>query len=91
MSERPIDEENVRRVRLGHGANCSSIGSVVDTLFATAVGRGGSLRGRRRGPQSEEVRGGPASARRARRRTSEPREGGGEQAMIVRYEAGGRG
>ena len=29
--------ENVRRVRLGHGANCSSIGSVVDTLFATAV------------------------------------------------------
>ena len=24
-------------MRLGHGANCSSIGSVIDTLFATAV------------------------------------------------------
>ena len=30
-------EENVRVVRLGHGANCSSIGSVVDTLFVAAV------------------------------------------------------
>ena len=29
--------EGVRCVRLGHGANCSSIGSVVDTLFATAA------------------------------------------------------
>ncbi|MGA7124509.1 MAG: hypothetical protein WBY94_30685 [Polyangiaceae bacterium] len=29
--------EHVRCVRLGHGANCSSIGSVVDTLFATAT------------------------------------------------------
>jgi hypothetical protein len=27
----------IRVVREGHGANCSSIGSVVDTLFATAV------------------------------------------------------
>jgi len=27
----------MRVVRLGHGANCSSIGSVVDTLFASAV------------------------------------------------------
>jgi len=25
------------KVRLGHGANCSSIGAVVDTLFASAV------------------------------------------------------
>ena len=24
-------------IRLGHGANCSSIGSVVDTLFVSAV------------------------------------------------------
>jgi len=24
-------------VRVGHGANCSSIGSVIDTLFATAT------------------------------------------------------
>jgi hypothetical protein len=29
--------EQVRVVRTGHGANCSSIGSVVDTLFATAA------------------------------------------------------
>jgi hypothetical protein len=33
----PVDETHVIAVRLGHGANCSSIGSVVDTLFATAV------------------------------------------------------
>jgi hypothetical protein len=32
-----LDPERVRRVRLGHGANCSSLGSVVDTLFATAT------------------------------------------------------
>lgn len=32
-----MKEENVRVVRLGHGANCSSIGSVVDTLFVAAV------------------------------------------------------
>jgi hypothetical protein len=25
------------RVRVGHGANCSSVGSVVDMLFASAV------------------------------------------------------
>jgi hypothetical protein len=35
--ERPIEREHVARVRQGHGANCSSIGSVVDTLFATAA------------------------------------------------------
>ena len=29
-------------MRIGHGANCSSIGSVIDTLFATAV-VGGAL------------------------------------------------
>lgn len=27
----------VRAVRLGHGANCSSVGSVVDTLFVSAA------------------------------------------------------
>jgi hypothetical protein len=32
----------VRAVREGHGANCSSIGSVIDTLFASAV-IGGAL------------------------------------------------
>jgi hypothetical protein len=30
-------EQHLQRVRPGHGANCSSIGSVVDTLFASAV------------------------------------------------------
>jgi hypothetical protein len=33
----PVAEERVRVVRAGHGANCSSIGSVIDTLFATAT------------------------------------------------------
>ena len=38
MSDRnDVQTEHVRRLRVGHGANCSSIGSVVDTLFATAV------------------------------------------------------
>lgn len=32
-----IRPESVRTVRLGHGANCSSLGSIIDTLFATAV------------------------------------------------------
>jgi hypothetical protein len=35
--QRAIDPEQLLRVRVGHGANCSSIGSVVDTLFATAA------------------------------------------------------
>jgi hypothetical protein len=32
-----LDPDHILKLRLGHGANCSSIGSVVDTLFATAV------------------------------------------------------
>jgi hypothetical protein len=35
--EGPIRAEHVRAVRLGHGANCSSIGSVIDTLFVGAA------------------------------------------------------
>jgi hypothetical protein len=35
--EREIQEEQLRAVRTGHGANCSSIGSVINTLFATAT------------------------------------------------------
>jgi hypothetical protein len=34
---------HVLRVREGHGANCSSIGSIVDTLFVTAVAGGAVL------------------------------------------------
>ncbi|HEY4013105.1 MAG TPA: hypothetical protein VGM06_07190 [Polyangiaceae bacterium] len=33
----PRDDDHVLAVRVGHGANCSSVGSVVDTLFATAA------------------------------------------------------
>jgi hypothetical protein len=33
-------EADVRVVRAGHGANCSSIGSVIDTLFITALAGG---------------------------------------------------
>jgi hypothetical protein len=36
-AERRVAPDHILAVRLGHGANCSSIGSVVDTLFATAV------------------------------------------------------
>jgi hypothetical protein len=38
-----VKPENVRAIRLGHGANCSSIGSVVDTLFLAAVASGAIL------------------------------------------------
>jgi hypothetical protein len=34
---REPEVEQILRVRTGHGANCSSIGSVIDTLFATAT------------------------------------------------------
>lgn len=33
----PIDPASIRVLRPGYGANCSSIGSVVDTLFVTAL------------------------------------------------------
>jgi hypothetical protein len=33
----PVDPRSVRAVRPGHGASCSSIGSVVDTLFVTSL------------------------------------------------------
>jgi hypothetical protein len=33
----PIDPRSIRALRPGHGANCSSIGSVVDTLFVTSL------------------------------------------------------
>ncbi len=37
------EAKHVRRVRLGHGANCSSVGSVVDTLFVAAAVSGAIL------------------------------------------------
>jgi hypothetical protein len=41
MAKEPL-ASSIRVVRLGHGANCSSIGSVVDTLFVTSL-LGGAL------------------------------------------------
>jgi len=38
----PVDAGSIRALRPGHGANCSSIGSVVDTLFVTSL-LGGAL------------------------------------------------
>lgn len=35
--ERQPSPAHVRVLRLGHGANCSSVGSVIDTLFVTAA------------------------------------------------------
>ena len=40
MSERAKLPPGVLAVRVGPGANCSSIGSVVDILFGTAVAAG---------------------------------------------------
>lgn len=34
------DQAHIRVVREGHGANCSSIGSVIDTLFVAQVAAG---------------------------------------------------
>ncbi len=42
-TSRGVNAENVRAVRVGHGANCSSIGSVVDTLFVSAAVGGAIL------------------------------------------------
>ena len=38
-----LTPEQFRVVRLGHGANCSSVGSVVDTLFVSATVGGAVL------------------------------------------------
>ena len=37
FDEAGIRPEHVRALRLGHGANCSSVGSVIDTLFVGAA------------------------------------------------------
>lgn len=37
MSDARLKPEHLRAVRLGHGGNCSSVGSVVDTLFLSAA------------------------------------------------------
>jgi hypothetical protein len=40
---RELDASNLRVVRVGHGGNCSSVGSVVDTLFVSAAVGGAML------------------------------------------------
>jgi hypothetical protein len=72
-------EAGVRAIREGHGANCSSIGSVIDTIFATAV-LGGAVFAAvvaslgREGPETVRVVGPPARspAEPSAARTEEP-------------------
>jgi hypothetical protein len=75
-----VDERHVLRVRAGHGANCSSIGSVIDTLFATATVGAAVFAAVVAALEKEDVRVvGPAartaSAPAAERRDREPQEG----------------
>lgn len=43
MNELPRLPAGVLAVRAGHGANCSSVGSLVDVLFLTSVASGALL------------------------------------------------
>jgi hypothetical protein len=43
MNDEEDLEEHITVVREGHGANCSSIGSVIDTLFIAQVAAGALL------------------------------------------------
>jgi hypothetical protein len=40
LGRRHLPPERILVVRSGHGANCSSIGSVIDTLFVAALAGG---------------------------------------------------
>jgi hypothetical protein len=73
-------EEHVHRVRLGHGGNCSSVGSIVDTLFATAVVGSAVFAAVLAALRSEGVRvaGRPESVRETGRDAGGPRGGAGE-------------
>jgi hypothetical protein len=48
--------EHVRAVRLGHGANCSSVGSVIDVLFVGTVVLGATFAAICAAMQNEPVR-----------------------------------
>jgi hypothetical protein len=77
-------ESHVLRVRLGHGANCSSIGSLVDTIFAMATVGGAVFASvvAALGEESVRVAGAPGERRDAgdatnesgRRESPEPRD-----------------
>ena len=56
MSDAELEEENVRAVRHGGGANCSSIGSVVDTLFLGAAFGGAIVAAVLAAMKTEDVR-----------------------------------
>ena len=66
-------------MRVGHGANCSSVGSVIDTLFLGAAVGGAMLAAVCAAMKVERVtvvrRGKPRRARRARRRADQEGEG----------------
>lgn len=47
---------HLRAARLGHGANCSSVGSVVDTLFLSAALGGAMFAALCAAMQSEPIR-----------------------------------
>jgi len=61
--EEPL-EPHVTVVRVGNGANCSSVGSVVDTLFVSAAVGGAIFAAICAAMKNEDVRvvGDPASA-----------------------------
>ncbi len=85
-------EDHLLRVRVGHGANCSSIGSVVDTLFATAVVGAVVFAAVVAALKSEEVRvAGRGNDEREARRDEDGARGDAREghAMIVRYESWG--
>lgn len=52
----PLRPDSVRAVRIGHGANCSSVGSVVDTLFLGAAVGGAIFAAICAAMQSEPIR-----------------------------------
>ncbi len=53
--ERRLSPKHVLVVRMGHGGNCSSVGSVVDTLFLGAAAGGALLAAVCAAMQSEEI------------------------------------
>jgi hypothetical protein len=77
---RSIDPDSLvphlRVVRLGHGANCSSVGSVIDTLFVSAVVGGAVFTAIAAALAREEVRtvGSPPEADATRERERDGRD-----------------
>lgn len=55
-ARRDVPPACVRAVRVGHGGNCSSVGSVIDTLFLGAAAGGAMLAAICAALQEEPVR-----------------------------------